>query len=148
MNNVTLMGRLTADPNTRYTGGENPTCIAHLTLAVDRRKKTEGGQNADFIRCVAFGKTGEFVEKYARKGVKFAIQGRIQTGSYQDKDGKTVYTTEVVIEQVEFAESKGSGSGSAAAPAQEAAPATQETAPADDGFMNVPDDIDEELPFN
>lgn len=108
MNRAVLTGRLTKDPAVRYTAGENQMCVARFTLAVNRRTKKEGEQNADFISCVAFGKTGEFVEKYFHKGMKADITGRIQTGSYQNKDGQTVYTTEVVCDDVEFGESKGS----------------------------------------
>ena len=139
MNNVVLMGRLTRDPDIRYTQGEKPACVARFSLAVDRRFRKDGDdQTADFISCVAFGKTGEFFEKYGRKGVKFAVTGRIQTGSYTNKDGQKVYTTDVVVENAEFAESK--KVSDANAPAEEAVP--------DDGFMNVPDEIEDELPFN
>ena len=138
MNKAMITGRLTRDPNTRYSQGENQMCIARFTLAVDRRRsKNSDEQKADFISCVAFGKTGEFVEKYARKGIKFDIVGRIQTGSYQNKDGQTVYTTEVVVEDIEFGESKGSSQASASS--------QQEP---DDGFVNVPEELDDELPFN
>lgn len=149
MNKAMIVGRLTRDPNVRYSQGENQTCVARFTLAVDRRRSKnsrEGEQTADFISCVAFGKTGEFVEKYARKGMKFDIVGRIQTGSYQDKDGKTVYTTDIVVEEIEFGESKASAQANGAAPAN-GGNANAETA-GDDGFMNVPDEIDDELPFN
>ena len=105
MNSVVLMGRLTKDPDVRYSQGAEPMCIARFTLAVDRRFNREQ-QEADFISCLAFGKTGQFVEKYLRKGIKVCMSGRIQTGSYQNKEGKTVYTTDVIAEQVEFAESK------------------------------------------
>lgn len=136
MNKVELIGRLTKDPDVRYTQGDKPMAIARYTLAVDRRIKKEGEQNADFINCVAFGKLGEFAEKYYRKGTKVAITGRIQTGSYKNKDGNTVYTTDVVVEENEFCESKlGNTSNSA-------------TQTSNDGFMNIPDGIDEELPFN
>lgn len=150
MNKVILMGRLTRDPDIRYSQGEKATCIARYTLAVDRRFKREGEQSADFISCVAFGKSGEFVEKYLHKGTKIAITGRIQTGSYE-KDGQKVYTTDVVVEEHEFAESKASSSGSAGSSSPAAGtgysqPATGQTG--DDGFMNIPDGIDEELPFN
>lgn len=140
MNKVILMGRLTRDPDVRYTNGDNPMCIARYTLAVDRKYKKDGEQNADFIPCVAFGKAGEFTEKYLKKGTKMAISGRIQTGSYTNKDGVKVNTTEVVIEDQEFAESKG----------QESKPQNKESKPQNngmDGFMNIPDGIDEELPF-
>ena len=138
MNKVILMGRLTKDVESRYTQGAEPMCIARYTLAVDRKVKKDGDFNADFIPCVAFGKAGEFAEKYFRKGMKIAIVGRIQTGSYKDREGKTVWTTDVVIEEQEFAESK-AASGGNSAPAQQAA---------SDGWMNIPDGIDEELPFN
>lgn len=145
MNKVILMGRLTRDPDVRYSQGETPTAIARYSLAVDRRyqkKDDPNAQKADFIQCVAFGKSGEFAEKYLRKGMKITICGRIQTGSYTNKDGVKVYTTDVVVEEHEFAESKGQGGG---AGAQDAA-----SAPAvdSDGFMNIPDGIEEELPFN
>ena len=139
MNKVILMGRLTRDAEVRYSQGENSTAVARFSLAVDRRFKRDGDdQTADFINCVAFGKTGEFIERFGKKGVKFLVEGRIQTGSYLNADKQKVYTTDVVVEQVEFAESKGSGD-------------TQEQpAPKPingDGFMSIPDGIDEELPF-
>ena len=139
MNKVILMGRLVRDPEVRYSQGESATAIARYTLAVDRRFKKEGEQTADFIGCVAFGKLGEFAEKYLRKGTKVVVTGRIQTGSYTNKDGQKVYTTDVVVEECEFAESKNS-SGSDHAPEPSSA--------VGDGFMNIPDGIDEELPFN
>ena len=143
MNKVILIGRTTRDAEVRYSQGDNPTAIARCTLAVDRRFKREGDeQTADFISCVAFGKTAEFLEKYGRKGTKFAIEGRIQTGSYTNKDGQKVYTTDVVVENCEFAESKGNNSGA------EASEASNPPAASGDGFMNIPDGIDEELPFN
>lgn len=135
MNKVILMGRCTKDPEVRY-GGANNTAVAKFSLAVDRRIKKEGEQAADFISCVAFGKTAEFLEKYAGKGTKFVIEGRIQTGSYTNKDNNKVYTTDVVVENVEFAESKKSENSN------------PEPQPDDDGFMSIPDGIDEELPFN
>lgn len=144
MNKVVLMGRLTRDPDVRYSQGETPMAIARYTLAVDRRFRREGNeQTADFISCVSFGKTAEFAEKYYHKGTKICVSGRIQTGSYTNKDGQKVYTTEVVVEEQEFAESKNANSEGdfAAAPS---AP----SAPAGDGFINIPDGIDEELPFN
>ena len=192
MNKVILMGRLTRDPEVRYTQGDNSMAIARYTLAVDRRFSRGGnndGNNADFIPCVVFGRPAEFTERYLRKGTKIAITGRIQTGSYTNRDGVKVYTTEVVVEDQEFAESKNAASGggnyggngnygsnnggssyrgnnngnsgfnsgasqappdNAPAPASAPAPAP---APADsssdslDGFMNIPDGIDEELPF-
>lgn len=159
MNKVILMGRLTRDPDIRYTQGDCPMCIARYTLAVDRRSNRNAnndGSNADFIPCVVFEKSAEFTEKYLKKGTKMAIVGRIQTGSYTNKDGVKVYTTEVVIEEQEFAESKnaqsaGSGSTSGNAGAERRETGRQQ-APAKnddpmDGFMNIPDGIDEELPF-
>ncbi|MDE6318501.1 MAG: single-stranded DNA-binding protein [Lachnospiraceae bacterium] len=147
MNKVILMGRLTRDPEVRYSQGENATAIARYTLAVDRRfNRNNDEQTADFINCVAFGRSGEFAEKYLHKGTKIAVTGRIQTGSYTNKDGVKVYTTEVVVEEHEFAESKNASAGDGGytpAPRSEAAPAA-----AGDGFMNIPDGIDEELPFN
>ncbi len=158
MNKVILMGRLTRDPEVRYsTQGDGQMAIARYTLAVDRRFNRNGDENtADFISCVAFGKTGEFAERYLRKGTKIAVTGRIQTGSYTNKDGVKVYTTDVVVEDHEFVESKNSnssdggfgnssygnsfGGGSSSQPAAPMA--------AGDGFMNIPDGIDEELPFN
>lgn len=148
MNKVILMGRLTRDPEVRYsTSGGNQLAIARYTLAVDRRFKRDGdSQTADFIRCVAFGRSGEFAEKYFHQGTKIVAEGRIQTGSYQDKDGKTVYTTEVVVENQEFAESKAASDNNSYQP-QPAASAP--TAPAGDGFMNIPDSVDDSgLPFN
>lgn len=146
MNKVILMGRLTRDPEVRYSQGENAMAVARYTLAVDRRfNRNNDDQTADFISCVAFGKSGEFAEKYLRKGTKIAVTGRIQTGSYTNRDGQTVYTTEVVVEDQEFAESKNSSSGSDGGYTGNSRPAPSG---AGDGFMNIPDGIDEELPFN
>ena len=190
MNKVILMGRLTRDPEVRYTQGENSLCIANFTVAVDRRfnRNSQDGATADFINCVVFGKLAEHVEKYYRKGLKTALTGRIQTRNYTNRDGQKVYVTEVVVEELEFAESKnasaggnaggygsngggnyggyGNGGGnyggnsgggnyggnaggyggdySAPAPSQNTAPAADTL----DGFMNIPDGIDEELPFS
>lgn len=147
MNKVILMGRLTREPEVRYSQGENATAIARYTLAVDRRFKRDGSdQTADFIGCVAFGRSAEFAEKYLHQGTKIAITGRIQTGSYTNKDGQKVYTTDIVVEEQEFAESKNSAAASGYQPAPQSAPAP--SAAAGDGFMNIPDGIDEELPFN
>ena len=147
MNKVILMGRLTRDPEVRYSQGENAMAIARYTLAVDRRfNRNNDDQTADFIGCVAFGRAGEFAEKYLHKGTKVVVTGRIQTGSYTNKDGVKVYTTDVVVEDQEFAESTNSSAGDGSfAPAGRTAPAP---AAAGDGFMNIPDGIDEELPFN
>ena len=139
MNKVILMGRLTRDPEVRYTQGDNAMTIARYSLAVDRRFKRDGEPDADFIKCVAFGKSGEFTEKYLKKGTKVTVVGRIQTGSYTNKDGQKVYTTDVVVEEAEFVESKNSGSSDN----NQSAPANKNT-----DFMNIPDGIDEELPFN
>ena len=157
MNKVILMGRLTRDPEVRYSQGATPLAIARYTLAVDRRQaRSNNGddqQTADFITCVAFGRSGEFAERYLHKGTKILVTGRIQTGSYTNKDGVKVYTTEVVVEDHEFAESRnatgndggfnGGFSGGFAGGNSMAAPSG-----AGDGFMNIPDGIDEELPFN
>ena len=154
MNKVILMGRLTRDAEIRYSQGENQSAIARFTLAVDRRFRREGAeQTADFISCVAFGKTAEFLERFGRKGTKFVLEGRIQTGSYTNKDGQRVYTTDVVAENVEFAESKNSGGSDGNASGGTSAPQTPQAnddpfAGGGDGFMNIPDGIDEELPFN
>ena len=149
MNKVILIGRLTRDPDIRYTTGENNMAIARYTLAVDRRRRSDGSdgeQTADFISCVAFGRSAEFAEKYLRKGIKIAISGRIQTGSYTNKDGNKVYTTDVVVEDQEFAESKAaSGNGGSYAPAAEK---PEPGAAAGDRFMPIPDGVDDEgLPF-
>lgn len=183
---------MTRDPDIRYTQGrDGQTCVARYTLAVDRRRRAEGEQSADFISCVAFGRAGEFADKYFRKGIKIAVSGRIQTGSYVNKDGVKVYTTDVIVEDQEFCESKSSATADTGAaqeaadpaPATDPAPAPRpEPAPAPqygaraadldrrmsrttyggnnaqrelfggkddalDGFMNIPDSIDEELPF-
>ena len=143
MNKVVLIGRIVRDPEVRYSQGENATAVARYSLAVDRRFKKEGEQSADFINCVAFGKNGEFAEKYLHKGTKIAVTGRIQTGNYKDKDGKTVYTTDIVVEEHEFCESKGQTQEST----QEDKPSPYGQADAN-GFMYIPDGIDEELPFN
>lgn len=143
MNKVILMGRLTRDPDVRYSHGEQSTAIARYTIAVDRRFKKDQEQSADFISCVAFGRAGEFAEKYFKKGTKVLVTGRIQTGSYTNKDGNKVYTTDVVVEEQEFAESKAASNNSGFAPADRPSPSS-----AGDGFMNIPDGIDEELPFN
>ena len=170
MNRVVLMGRLTRDPDVRYTQGDNSMCIARYTLAVDRRfsRNNNDGQTADFISCVAFGRSGEFAEKYLHKGTKIAVSGRIQTGSYTNKDGVRVYTTEVVVDDQEVAESRnasqangsyggnnnygggnnnyggGYSGGNSYGSSQNT---SQSSGGSMDGFMNIPDGIDEELPF-
>ncbi len=139
MNKVILMGRLTRDPEVRYSQGAQPLAIARYTLAVDRRGSKQGEQSADFINCIAFGKSGEFAEKYLHQGTKIVITGRIQTGSYTNRDGQKVYTTDVVVEEQEFTESKKNTQ-----PAPEPAPAGGY-----EGFMNIPDNVEDEgLPFN
>ena len=134
----------------RYSqGGENSLAIARYTLAVDRRFKRNGDdQTADFIGCVAFGRNAEFAEKYFRQGLKVVVTGRIQTGSYTNKDGVKVYTTEVIVEEQEFAESRAEAEANRASFQRQSAPSPAPSADAGDGFMNIPDGIDEELPFN
>ena len=150
MNKVILMGRLTRDPEVRYSKGQNPTAVARYTLAVERRFKRDGEQSADFINCVVFGKSAEFAERYFRQGMRVTVCGRIQTGSYTNKDGVKVYTTDVLVEEQEFAESKNSGNaGNASAASSEPGAGTYPNfGDSGDGFMNIPDGIDEELPFN
>ena len=140
MNKVVLVGRIVRDPEVRYSQGENPTAVARYTIAVDRRFKRDGEPTADFINCVTFGKSAEFVEKYFRKGLRISISGRITTNSYTNKDGIKVYTTEVTVEEQEFAESKAESEANKTI--------NQQTTPSSDGFINVPDGVDEELPFN
>ena len=144
MNKVILMGRLTRDPEVRYSQGENASAVARYSLAIDRRFKRDGEPTADFINCVAFGKQAELTEKYLRQGTKIAIVGRIQTGSYTDRNGNKVYTTDIVVEEQEFAESK----------KEEQMPNIPHTNPSaytqssNDGFMNIPDSVDDDgLPF-
>lgn len=141
MNKVILMGRPTRNPDIRYSSNfDNPLAIARFTLAVNRRIKQEGQQSADFISCVAYGKTAELCEKYIHQGTKLVLEGRIQTGSYTNKEGNKVYTTDVIVEQLEFAESKGAGgeqTGSRTEPGTDA-----------DGFMTIPDGEDDEVPFS
>ena len=145
MNKVILMGRLTRDPEVRYGTGENSTAAARYTIAVDRRFKRDGEQSADFIGCVAFGRNAEFAEKYLRQGTKIVLTGRIQTGSYTNRDGQKVYTTDIVVEEQEFAESKAAAAGNGGQGNYSRA----SSAPSDaNGFMNIPDGIDDELPFS
>lgn len=145
MNKVILMGRLTRAPEISYSQNGNNTCIARYTLAVDRRFKQDGGQEADFPTCVVFGKGAEFAEKYLCKGTKIVVTGRLETGSYTNKDGVKVYTTTVVVEDQEFAESKASSSSSSGGVSNQHSTANNSTS--DDGFRQMSDDIDEELPF-
>lgn len=146
MNKVILMGRLTRDPDVRYSQTANGSmAVARYTLAVDRRFKKDGETNADFITCVAFGKAGEFAEKYLRQGTKIVVEGRIQTGSYTNKDGNKVYTTDIYVENCEFAESKSAAEQNGV----NTAPARPKPSNVDaDGFMSIPDNVDDDgLPF-
>ena len=161
MNTVILMGRLTRDPEIRYSSGDSQTAVARFSIAVDRRFRRDGGQDADFFDCNAFGRSAEFVEKYLKKGVKIVLQGRIENNNYTNREGQKVYGTRIVAENIEFAESKAASQTSAAqyqapqgAPqfAQQEAPysAPQRQSapePVTEGFMNIPEGIDEELPF-
>jgi single-strand binding protein len=148
MNRVILMGRLTRDPEVRYSSGERSMAIARYTLAVDRgfKRGDSSEQNADFIQCIAFDKAGEFAEKYFRQGMRVLVSGRIQTGSYTNKEGQKVYTTEVIVDTQEFADSKGaSGSGDG----YQSSTSQSKSSVSSDGFMNIPDGVDDEgLPFN
>lgn len=150
MNKVILMGRLTRDPEVRYSQGENSLAIARYSLAVDRRFKRAGEPDADFFNCTVFGKSAEFAEKYFHQGTKLVVTGRIQNDNYTNRDGQKVYSVQVIVEEQEFAESKNASAGAGdyqqQAPSQSGGrPAPSEAA---DGFMNIPDGIDEELPFN
>ena len=173
MNLVVMMGRLTRDPEVRYSSGENSTAIAHYRLAVDRRFKRDGQPDADFFDCVVFGRGAEFAERYLHQGTRVVIQGRLQNDNYTDRNGQMVYRTQIVVESQEFAESKaasqqnqaaygggnafggngggnnsGSYGGSYSAPQAAPRPAAPAPDTSSDGFMNIPDGIDEELPFN
>ena len=148
MNRAILMGRLTRDPEVRYSSGERSMAIARYTLAVDRgfKRGDSSEQNADFIPCIAFDKAGEFAEKYFRQGMRVLVSGRLQTGNYTNKDGHKVYTTEVIIDTQEFADSKGASEG---ASSYQASTRPSPTSASTDGFMNIPDGVDDEgLPFN
>lgn len=138
MNKVIIIGRVVRDAEIRYSQGASSTCIARYTLAVDRKFKQEGQPTADFINCIAFGKLGEFAEKYLHKGIKIAVTGRIQTGSYKNKDGNTVYTTDVVVEEQEFCESKSSNQSQG----------NDRPQTSSDDFMSIPDGVEDGLPFN
>lgn len=141
MNRVILMGRLTRDPDIRYTSGENSMAVARYTLAIDRAIKKQGEQSADFINCVAFSKAAEFAEKYFRQGMRVLVSGRLQTGNYTNREGQKVYTTDVILDSQEFADSKGESAGGGSK--------KQEANVDADGFMNIPDGVDDEgLPFN
>lgn len=144
MNKVVLVGRLVRDPEVRYSQGEKSTAVCRYTLAVDRRFKRENEQTADFIPCISFGKTAEFAEKYFQKGLRVSVSGRIQTGSYTNKDGVKVYTTDVMVEEHEFAQSRNEQGPNNSSQNQNGNTNTSDN----DGFMNIPDGIDDELPFN
>ncbi len=150
MNKVILMGRLTRDPEVRYTQGEKSMAVARYTLAVDRRgtRSNNGEQQADFINCVAFDKRGEFAEKYFRKGLRVLVSGRIQTGSYTNKDGQKVYTTDVIVEDQEFADSKNSSGGNGNASGNAGGNTGAAQSSIGDGFMDIPDNFEDGLPFN
>jgi single-strand binding protein len=143
MNKIMLMGRLTRDPETRYSQGESQFAIARFSLAVDRRFKRQGEPDADFFNCTAFGKQGEFVEKYLKQGTKILLSGRVQNDNYTNKNGEKVYSVQIIAEEIEFAESKASQGGGGFQPVQ-----PDPTQAADDGFLNIPNGIEEELPFN
>ena len=153
MNKAILVGRLTRDPEVRYSQGDNATAVARYTVAVDRRFKRDGEPTADFIPCVVFGRSAEFAEKYFRQGMRVLISGRIQTGSYINRDGQKVYTTDIIVDDQEFADSKGAAAdmsgyrGGYQQPAQPQQPAPSSAI--GDGFMNIPDGVEDEgLPFN
>ena len=149
MNKVILMGRLTRDPEVRYSQGENATAVARYSLAVDRRFRRDGEATTDFINCVAFGRQAEFAERYLRQGTKMLVTGRIQTGSNTNRDGVKVYTTDIVVEEQEFAESKAAGGNANAGAGFQPSPSPAPSNDIGDGFMNIPDGIDEdELPFS
>ncbi len=147
MNKVILMGRLTRDPEVRYSQGEGGSAVARFSLAVDRRFKRAGDAEADFFNCTAFGRQAEFVERYLKRGTKMVVTGRIQNDNYTNREGQRVYSVQVIVEELEFAESKAASAGNndgGYQPADRPSPA----AAIGDGFMNIPDGIDEELPFN
>lgn len=141
MSRVILMGRLTRDPEVRYTNVENSMAVARYTLAVDRGIKKQAEQSADFIQCVVFSKAAEFAEKYFRQGMRVLVSGRLQTGNYTNREGQKVYTTDVILDSQKFADSKGESAGRGSK--------KQEANVDEDGFMNIPDGVDDEgLPFN
>ena len=148
MNKVVLMGRLTRDPDIRYSAGENSAAVARYTLAVERKYKKEKETNADFIGCVAFGRNAEFAEKYLRQGLRILITGRIQTGSYTNREGVKIYTTDIVVEEQEFAESKNQNKDVQQGPPLQEGRGSSQLEQDEDGFMKIPDVIDEELPFS
>lgn len=146
MNKVILLGRLVREPETRYSGANDSMAVCRYTLAVDKKFKKDGEATADFINCISFGKTAEFAEKYFAKGLRVAVSGRIQTGSYTNRDGQKVYTTDVVVEEHEIAQSRSEASNQQDSNRQpEISPYGKDK---DNGFMNIPDGIDDELPFS
>ena len=148
MNKVIMMGRLTRDPEVRYSQGASQTAIARFSLAVDRRWKREGEPDADFFNCTVFGRQADFVEKYLRQGTKVVVTGRIQNDNYTNKDGQKVYSVQIIVEEIEFAESKNAAVANGAAPAYQASSRPSPSQAAGDGFMSIPDGAEEELPFN
>ncbi|MCM1494661.1 MAG: single-stranded DNA-binding protein [Bacteroides sp.] len=148
MNKVIMMGRLTRDPEVRYSQGASQTAIARFSLAVDRRWKREGEPDADFFNCTVFGRQADFVEKYLRQGTKVVITGRIQNDNYTNKEGQKVYSVQIIVDEIEFAESKNAAASSAGAPAYQADSRPSPSQAAGDGFMSIPDGAEEELPFN
>ena len=143
MNKVILMGRLTRDPETRYSQGENQFAISRFSLAIDRRFKRQGEPEADFFNCTAFGRQAEFVEKYLRQGTKILLTGRVQNDNYTNRNGEKVYSVQIIAEEIEFAESRNAQSGGGL---QTGMPSPEQAV--DDGFLNIPNGIEEELPFN
>ena len=148
MNKVIMMGRLTRDPEVRYSQGANATAIARFSLAVDRRWKREGEPDADFFNCTVFGRQADFVEKYLRQGIKVVVTGRIQNDNYTNKDGQKVYSVQIIVEEIEFAESKNAASGNGGAAASQAGLRPSPSQASGDGFMSIPDGAEDELPFN
>lgn len=148
MNKVIMIGRLTRDPEVRYSQGASQTAIARFSLAVDRRWKREGEPDADFFNCTVFGRQADFVEKYLRQGTKVVVTGRIQNDNYTNKDGQKVYSVQIIVEEIEFAESKNAAAATGAAPAYQASSRPSPSQAAGDGFMSIPDGAEEELPFN
>ena len=148
MNKVIMMGRLTRDPEVRVSQGANATAIARFSLAVDRRWKREGEPDADFFNCTTFGRQADFVEKYLRQGTKIVITGRVQNDNYTNKDGQKVYSVQIIVEEIEFAESKNAASGNGVAATSQAGSRPSPSQAAGDGFMRIPDGAEDELPFN
>ncbi len=148
MNKVIMMGRLTRDPEVRYSQGASQTAIARFSLAVDRRWKREGEPDADFFNCTVFGRQADFVEKYLRQGTKVVITGRVQNDNYTNKEGQKVYSVQIIVEEIEFAESKNAASGTVGGSSYQADSRPSPSQAAGDGFMSIPDGAEEELPFN